>query len=150
MTSVYSNALESCTLPESLVFGNSEKLLKFKAHENRQEVILGEVGFLAKLKGALAILIPGLMVGEIKIHLYDVQKAGFLARYDDIENTKHVKFFLACNDGDKYKVISGTVERGVENQPRDNSWSGYIGMTALLNDQTPDITLRANLNDFWR
>lgn len=155
MTCSPSSAQVDCELPGSIVLevsGQSGNLL-VTGTENGREAPLDEIGFLTKLKWSFGLLIPSLAAGEVGIHLYRENEAGFLAEYDNIEETRFVQFFLACTDGDGYVAIPATISQLSEDQQnsvgtRENQNDLYVGMTFRPQDTTPDATLKGDLARF--
>lgn len=147
---------EPCAIPHSFVFGDRENQLRFEADtENGRESTLEQIDLLTKLKWSFAPLIPGLATGEVRIHLYDAQNSGFLAEYEDIDNTRFVRFFLACENDGRYNAIPGTISRLPDHLPQNQNslqegWEGYVGMTFRPEDTTPDATLKGDLFAFRR
>ena len=144
----------SCTLPDSIVFGKTGEQLKFEADRERaREAKLDTINFLTRLRWLFGPVFPGLTAGEVKVHLYDTEKSGFLTKYDDIESTRIVKFFLACEDDGEYKAIPGTISKFPDGSPQGNDgspedWKGYIGMTYRPGDTEADVTLTGDLFAF--
>ena len=153
---VVADERSGCTLPESLVFGNDEEQLKFEAdRKNGREATLDTIDFLTNLKWTFVPLIPSLATGTVRVHLYDAQKSEFLARYDDIDTTRFVKFFLACEDNGRYKAVPGKISKLSDEYVRDTSptsdnWKGYVGMTFRPEGIVPDATLKGDLYAFRR
>ena len=146
---------EACSLPESLVFGEAENRLMFEADKKSgREAPLERIDFLTTVKWSLGLLIPGLMGGDVSVHLYEEGNYEFLANYADIENTRFVKFFLACEDDGEYVAIPATISRFTDGSaqgtiPQSNQ-DGYIGMTFRPKDTTPYATLKGDLFAFRR
>ena len=156
--SMTSNAGEHkpCSFPESFVFGTPENRLVFKADgKSGQEAPLERIDFLTKVKWSLGLLIPGLTRGDVSVHLYDAQKSGFLAEYDDIDKTKFVRFFFARECDGEYRAIPGTISKFSDKSTQgtelaQGNWEGYVGMTFRPKDTTPDVTLKGDLFAFRR
>lgn len=145
LMSATTSAQPICTPPDTVFFGSSGELVL--NGDSERLVTLERIGLAAIARQSLGILIPGLTMGNILVHLYDIEGAGFLSRYDDIADTERVGFYVVCERDGAYTAIPGTVSR--RSPPEDGQPSGvdgtFIGLTFRPPGTVPDITLRGDL-----
>ena len=143
----------ACAPPESLIIENSKGMFKLEADQNGQKTALEEIDFLTKLRWFFVSLIRDLEGREVKIHLFNQQDSEFLDGYENIEDTKIVKFFLVCEDNGEYIAVPGSISKlsvsSMTQEPSQGDWNQeYLGMTFRPKDTTPYATLRGDFSAF--
>ena len=142
---------QPCAPPETVVFGDDEQQLVFSRDGRARGAPLEEIDFLARAKQSLGILVPGIMLGEFRVHLYSVAEAAFLSRYSDIEETDRVRFYVVCERNGAYTAAPGTVSRQPA-QPTESADAPeegiFIGLTLRPAGTTPEVTLKGNVAAF--
>ena len=148
LMSAAAGAQPICTPPETVAFGSDRELVL--NGDSARVMPLEQIGFVARTRRSLGILIPGLTLGDVVVYLYDIEGAGFLSRYEDIAETEHVSFYVVCEQDGAYAARPGTVSRQTPPEDRQSTEAArtFIGLTIRLAGTTPDVTLRGDLRAF--
>ena len=163
---------KACPLSDTIVLTTDAGTVTFEPIAPSDALVLGELDLWTKAKWTVRPFVPALARGEVGIHLYPRDNADFLTKYKDIDSIGTVRFFIACETEEGYKVVPASVLR-FENREDADTWLNqrdaktdvdakkdgssplldrytrpYLGLTIAPQETNRKVTLKGDLSSF--
>ena len=144
----------TCEVPDNVVLRGSAGTFIFTRDDGHSApLVLEELGLWTKAIWTLRAFAPGLARDEVGIHLYSSDDAQFLADYDDIDQVRIVRFFVACEGARGYTVAPARVSRGDDGDgtgpgSAPEAATAFLGLTIAPQGTKPKATLKGQLSVF--